>query len=49
MLTLVHPNYGNLLAAYKFDASSGTTADDYSVSGATAQLLGLPEWQQING
>jgi len=44
-----HPNYGNLLAAYKFDASSGTTADDYSVSGSTSQLLGLPEWQQING
>ena len=44
-----HPNYNNLLAAYNFDDVSGIEADDYSVLGTTSQLLGLPEWQDIEG
>ena len=44
-----HPNFSNLIAAYTFDESTGSSAADYSNSTASSSLLGLPEWQQING
>ena len=40
-----HPNYSNLKAAYDFNENNGVIADDYSNYNHSANLLGLPDWE----
>jgi hypothetical protein len=44
-----HPNYGNLVAYYKFDEGTGTSAADASVFGETAEIFDYVTWSHERG
>jgi hypothetical protein len=44
-----HPDYGNLIAYFPLDEGTGTTTQDASPAGVTADIVGFPNWKRLRG
>lgn len=47
-LTVGHPNYGSLVAYYKFDEGSGLVVGDASPNATTSLISGAPVWGEVD-
>lgn len=48
-ITASHPNYANLMAYYKFNEGTGTSASDISVATQSGAVTGTPIWSLVKG